>query len=221
MLEHAEIRFDPTGTLTLLMGTHDHGQGHGTTFKQVLFDKLGIDSDLVKFKYGDTDQVMTGTGTFGSRSAACGGSAVVLAADKVIAHGKKIAAHLLEAAEADLAFEKGKFTVTGTDKSIGLIDVAKTSFMPGRLPRGMEYGLFETGTYNGGPPTYPNGCHVCEVEVDRRDRLGRDPALHRGRRGRPRDQSAAARRPGAWRHRASGRPMPDGRHQLRPRIRAS
>src|SRR6185312_7683789 len=156
MLEHAEIRFDPTGTLTLLMGTHDHGQGHGTTFKQVLFEKLGIDSDLVKFKYGDTDQVMTGTGTFGSRSAACGGSAVVLAANKVVEHGKKIAAHMLEAAEADLAFEKGKFTVTGTDKSVSLIDVAKTSFMPGRLPPGMEYGLFETGTYSGGPPTYPN-----------------------------------------------------------------
>jgi carbon-monoxide dehydrogenase large subunit len=166
LLEHAEVRFDPTGTLTLLMGTHDHGQGHATTFKQVLFDKLGIDSDLVKFKYGDTDLVVAGTGTFGSRSVACGGSALVLAADKVIAHGKKIAAHLLEAAEADLVFEKGKFDVAGTDKSISLIDVAKASFMPGRLPRGMEMGLFETGTYDGGVPTFPNGCHVCELEVD-------------------------------------------------------
>ncbi len=166
MLEHAEVRFDPTGTLTLLMGTHDHGQGHATTFKQILFDKLGLDSDLIKFKYGDTDLVMTGTGTFGSRSVACGGNAVVLAANKVVEHGKKIAAHMLEAAEADLAFAQGKFTVAGTDKSVSLIDVAKTSFMPGRLPPGMEYGLFETGTYNGGPPTYPNGCHVCEVEID-------------------------------------------------------
>ncbi len=166
LLEHAEMRFDPTGTLTLLMGTHDHGQGHATTFKQVLFDKLGIDSDLVKFKYGDTDLVMAGTGTFGSRSVACGGTAVVIAAEKVIERGKKIAAHLLEAAEADLAFAQGKFTVAGTDKSISLIDVAKTSFMPGRLPRGMEAGLFETGTYDGGVPTFPNGCHVCEVEID-------------------------------------------------------
>ena len=166
LLEHAEMRFDSTGTLTLLMGTHDHGQGHATTFKQILFDKLGIDSDLVKFKYGDTDQVVTGTGTFGSRSVACGGSALVLAANKVVEHGKKIAAHMLEAAEADLTFDHGKFTVTGTDKSVSLIDVAKTSFMPGRLPPGMEYGMFETGTYNGGPPTYPNGCHVCEVEID-------------------------------------------------------
>ncbi len=166
MLEHAEVRFDPSGTLTLLMGTHDHGQGHGTTFKQVLCDKLGLDPDKIRYRAGDTDEVTTGTGTFGSRSAACGGSAVVLAADKVIAHGKKIAAHLLEAAEADLAFEGGKFIVAGTDKSISLIDAAKASFLPGKLPRGTEMGLFETGTYDGGAPTYPNGCHICEVEID-------------------------------------------------------
>ncbi len=166
LLEHAEMRFDPTGTLTLAMGTHDHGQGHATTFKQMVFDKLGIDSDLIKFRYGDTDSVLTGTGTFGSRSVACGGNAVVIAADKVVARGKKIAAHLLEAAEADLVLEKGKFQVAGTDKAIGLIDVAKASFLPGRLPRGMEAGMFETGTYDGGLPTFPNGCHVCEVEID-------------------------------------------------------
>ncbi len=166
LLEHAEVRFDPTGTLTLLMGTHDHGQGHATTFKQILFDKLGIDSDVMKFKYGDTDQVLTGTGTFGSRSVACGGAAVVIAAAKVVDRGKKIAAHLLEAAEADLAFAQGKFTVAGTDKSITLIDVAKTSFLPGRLPRGLEAGLYETGTSDGGAPTFPNGCHVCELEID-------------------------------------------------------
>jgi aerobic carbon-monoxide dehydrogenase large subunit len=166
LLEHAEVRFDATGTLTLLMGTHDHGQGHATTFKQILFDKLGIDSDLMKFKYGDTDLVMAGTGTFGSRSVACGGAAVVLAADKVVARGKKIAAHLLEAAEADLAFGQGKFTVAGTDRSIALIEVAKASFTPARLPRGMEAGLFETGTSDGGAPTFPNGCHVCELEID-------------------------------------------------------
>jgi aerobic carbon-monoxide dehydrogenase large subunit len=166
LLEHAEIRFDPTGTLTLLMGTHDHGQGHATTFKQMLFERLGIDSDLMKFKYGDTDTVVTGTGTFGSRSVACGGAALVLAADKVVERGKKIASHLLEAAAADLSFEHGRFTVAGTDKSISLIDVAKTSFMPARLPRGMEAGLYETGTSDGGVPTFPNGCHVCELEID-------------------------------------------------------
>jgi aerobic carbon-monoxide dehydrogenase large subunit len=166
MLEHAEIRFDATGTLTLLMGTHDHGQGHGTTFKQVLNERLGVEPDKVRFRYGDTDEVLTGTGTFGSRSAACGGAALVIAADKVIARGKKIAAHLLEAAEADLTFSNGKFTVAGTDRAIGLIEVAKASFLPGRLPPGMERGLFENGTYDGGVPTYPNGCHICEVEID-------------------------------------------------------
>ena len=166
MLEHAELRFDPTGTVTLLMGTHDHGQGHGTTFKQILNEKLGIEPDKVRFRNGDTDEVLTGTGTFGSRSAACGGSALVIAADKVIARGKKLAAHLLEAAEADLVFEGGKFAVAGTDRSIALLDVAKASFQPGRLPRGSEQGLFETGTYDGGMPTYPNGCHICEVEID-------------------------------------------------------
>jgi len=166
MLEHAEIRFDFTGTLTLMMGTHDHGQGHGTTFKQILSDRLGIDADKVRYRNGDTDEVLTGTGTFGSRSTACGGSALVIAADKVIARGKKLASHFLEAAEADIVFEGGKFAVAGTDKAITLIDVAKASYMPGRLPRGSEMGLFETGTYDGGAPTYPNGCHICEVEID-------------------------------------------------------
>jgi len=166
MLEHAEIRFDFTGTLTLMMGTHDHGQGHGTTFKQILSDRLGIDADKVRYRNGDTDEVLTGTGTFGSRSTACGGSALVIAADKVIARGKKLASHFLEAAEADIVFECGKFAVAGTDKAITLIDVAKASYMPGRLPRGSEMGLFETGTYDGGAPTYPNGCHICEVEID-------------------------------------------------------
>jgi carbon-monoxide dehydrogenase large subunit len=166
MLEHAEVRFDFSGTLTLLMGTHDHGQGHGTTFKQILCDKLGIEPDKVRFRNGDTDEVMTGTGTFGSRSTACGGSALTIAADKVIARGKKLASHLLEAADADIVFEGGKYAVAGTDKSISLIDVAKASFMPGRLPRGSEMGLYETGTYDGGAPTYPNGCHICEVEID-------------------------------------------------------
>jgi carbon-monoxide dehydrogenase large subunit len=166
MLEHAEVRFDFSGTLTLLMGTHDHGQGHGTTFKQILCDKLGIEPDKVRYRNGDTDEVMTGTGTFGSRSVACGGSALTIAADKVIARGKKLASHLLEAADADIVFEAGKYSVAGTDKAITLIDVAKASFMPGRLPRGSEMGLYETGTYDGGAPTYPNGCHICEVEID-------------------------------------------------------
>jgi aerobic carbon-monoxide dehydrogenase large subunit len=166
MIEHAQLRFDPGGTLTLLMGTHDHGQGHATTFKQVLSDKLGLDPDVIRFKNGDTDQITIGTGTFGSRSAVCGGSAVVLAVDKIIAKGKRIAAHLLETAENDLVFADGKFTVAGTDRAIALQDVARNAYAAGKLPRSIEPGLDESGTYDGGPPTFPNGCHVCEVEID-------------------------------------------------------
>jgi len=166
MLEHAEIRFDPAGTATLLMGTHDHGQGHATTFKQILADKLGLEHERVRFRYGDTDIVSIGTGTFGSRSAVCGGNALVIAADKIVAKAKQIAAHLLETGEHDLAFADGKFTVVGTDRSVALTEVAKAAYAAGRLPRGMEPGLDEQGTYDGGANTYPNGCHVCEVEID-------------------------------------------------------
>ena len=166
MIETAEIRFDASGTLTLFMGTHDHGQGHGTTFKQMLSAMLGMDTDRMRYVYGDTDLVQSGTGTFGSRSAACGGTAVKMAADKVIEHGKKIAAHLLEAAETDIAFEDGAFTVAGTDRSIAIADVAKAAFQPGRLGRDIEPGFYETATYNGGVYTFPNGCHICEVEID-------------------------------------------------------
>ena len=166
MVESAQIRFDNTGTLTLLMGTHDHGQGHGTTFKQILSGMLGLDTDVMRFSYGDTDELQIGTGTFGSRSAACGGTAVKMAADKIVEKGRRIAAHMLEAAEADIAFENGAFTVSGTDKSVGLQDVARTAFKPALLPGDIEPGLYETGTYNGGTPTFPNGCHIAEIEID-------------------------------------------------------
>ena len=167
LIEHAELRFDPTGTLTLGMGTHDHGQGHGTSFRQIIADKLGIGPEQVRFKYGDTDQVAIGTGTFGSRSMVAGGTALLLAADKIIAKGKTLAAHLMEADEHDVAFAAGRFTVVGTDKSIGLTEIAQESFAPKKLPAGMEPGLFESGTFDGGARSFPNGCHVCEVEIDR------------------------------------------------------
>jgi carbon-monoxide dehydrogenase large subunit len=166
LIEHAEIRFDPTGTVTVSVGTHDHGQGHQTTFRQIIAAKLGIDPGRIRFNYGDTDEVMIGTGTFGSRSTACGGTAMLMAADKVIAKGKRLAAHIMEAADADIAFESGKFVVAGTDKAVDLAEVARTAFVPARLPKGMEPGLFETGTFDGGERTFPNGCHIAEVEID-------------------------------------------------------
>jgi carbon-monoxide dehydrogenase large subunit len=168
--EFAEIRFHPSGNATLLMGSKNQGQGHETTFKQVLNEKLGLDPAVVQYIDGDTDRVAFGIGTNGSRSTVIGGSALWMAADKVIAKGKRIAAHLLEAAEADVEFaispEGGNFAVAGTDKRIGITDVAKASFQAGRLPPGLEGGLYETGTFSPDDNTYPNGCHVCEVEID-------------------------------------------------------
>jgi aerobic carbon-monoxide dehydrogenase large subunit len=166
LIEHAELRFDPTGTITVLVGTHDHGQGHQTTFRQIMADKLGLDAQRIAFKYGDTDQIMIGTGTFGSRSTACAGTAMLIAADKIIAKGTKIAAHLLEAGEHDIEFKEGRFAVAGTDKAVDLVSVARNAFVPAKLPKGIEPGLYETGTWDGGERTYPNGCHISEVEID-------------------------------------------------------
>jgi aerobic carbon-monoxide dehydrogenase large subunit len=166
LIEHAELRFDPTGTITVLVGTHDHGQGHQTTFRQIIASKLGVDPSRIAFKFGDTDQIMIGTGTFGSRSTACAGTAMLMAADKIIAKGTKIAAHMLEAGEHDIVFKDGKFAVTGTDKAVALANVARDAFVPAKLPKGLEPGLYETGTFDGGQRTYPNGCHISEVEID-------------------------------------------------------
>jgi carbon-monoxide dehydrogenase large subunit len=164
--EFAEIRFDASGSATLLMGTKSQGQGHETTFKQVLHERLGLAPDAVRYVDGDTDRVAYGTGTMGSRSTVVGGAALWLAADKVIAKGKRIAAHLLEAAQADLVFADGRFRVTGTDRAVTMTEVARAAFQPAGLPAGLEPGLYETGTFVPGQDTWPNGCHVCEVEVD-------------------------------------------------------
>jgi aerobic carbon-monoxide dehydrogenase large subunit len=168
--EFAEIRFHPSGNATLLMGSKNQGQGHETTFKQVLNERLGLDPAVVQYIDGDTDRVAFGIGTNGSRSTVIGGSALWMAADKIIAKGKRIAAHLLEAADADIEFavhdSGGNFAVAGTDRRISITDVAKASFQAGRLPRELEGGLYETGTFSPEDNTYPNGCHVCEVEID-------------------------------------------------------
>jgi carbon-monoxide dehydrogenase large subunit len=142
------------------------GQAHETTFKQILHDRLGLDPGAIRYLQGDTDRVAFGVGSFGSRSAAIAGTALVVAADKLVAKGRRIAAHLLEAAESDIEFAAGRFSVAGTDRSLDLRAVAKAAFAPDRLPRGVEPGFFESGTFSPAAITYPNGCHVCEVEVD-------------------------------------------------------
>jgi len=164
--EFAEIRFAPSGTATLFMGTKNQGQGHETTFKQILHERLGIDPADVRYIDGDTDRVGFGMGSMGSRSTVIGGTAVCVAADKVIAKGRKIAARLLEAAEADIGFADGRFSVVGTDRALALKEVARAAFQPGQLPPGLEPGLYETGTFSPKQATWPNGTHVCEVEVD-------------------------------------------------------
>jgi len=165
--EYAEIRFNPSGTAALLMGTKNQGQGHETMFKQILHERLGIDPKDVQYIDGDTDRVAFGMGTNGSRSTVLGGSALFVAAGKVIEKGKRIAGHLLEAGEQDIEFKEGTFTVKGTDKSVPLKQVAMAAFNPTKWPKGgFEGGLYENATYLGQKDTFPNGCHICEVEVD-------------------------------------------------------
>ncbi|MGH7355774.1 MAG: xanthine dehydrogenase family protein molybdopterin-binding subunit [Candidatus Rokuibacteriota bacterium] len=164
--EFAEIRFTPSGTAFVFMGTKNQGQGHETIFRQILNERLGLDPKDVRYIDGDTDRVAFGMGSMGSRSTVIGGTALWMAADKVIAKGRKIAARLLEAAEEDIKFADGRFAVAGTDKGVALTEVARAAFQPAKLPPGLEPGLYETGTFSPKQDTYPNGCHVCEVEVD-------------------------------------------------------
>ncbi len=164
--EYAEIRFQPSGSAMLLLGTKSHGQGHETSFKQILHEKLGMDPREVHFIDGDTDRVAFGMGSNGSRSMVAGGTALVLAADKVIAKGRKIAAHMMEAAEQDIVFADNEFSVAGTDRRVSLKQIAIAAFQPPKLPKGVDPGLIESATYAPERATYPNGAHVCEVEVD-------------------------------------------------------
>ena len=165
-LEYAEIRFHPGGSATLAMGSKNQGQGHETSFRQIVNDRLGLDPKDVAYVDGDTEKVAFGVGTMGSRTMAIAGTALVIASDKIIAKGKRIAAHLMEAAEPDVEFDAGKFKVTGTDRSVTLKEVAKAAYDPDKLPKGLEPGLVESGTFSPENHTFPNGCHVCEVEID-------------------------------------------------------
>jgi carbon-monoxide dehydrogenase large subunit len=164
--EFAEIRFNPGGSVLLLVGTKHQGQGHETMYKQILHERLGIDPADVQFIDGDTDRVAFGMGTNGSRSTVVGGTAIWNAAGRIIEKGRKIAGHLLEASAEDIEFADGSFTVGGTDRKITLKEVAKAAFVAPRLPKGFEGGLYETATFVPSDDTWPNGTHVCEVEID-------------------------------------------------------
>jgi carbon-monoxide dehydrogenase large subunit len=164
--EGAEIRFDKSGAVTLLAGSVTQGQGHETIFKQIMCDRLGLDPEEVHYIQGDTDQVFVGEGTGGSRSATIGGAAVDMAAERITAKGKQIAAHLLKVDAGDVNFADGVFSSPKTNRTLTIKEVAKEAMEPAKLPKGMDVGLIETATYVAPVQNFPNGCHICELEID-------------------------------------------------------
>jgi aerobic carbon-monoxide dehydrogenase large subunit len=167
--ERMEIRFDPGGMVTIIAGTHSHGQGHATAFAQLVAQWLGVPFEAINYIQGDTEKVAFGRGTFAARSSLVGGNGLRVAADAVIARGKEMAGALMEAAPSDIEFDAGTFTVVGTDKSMSIGEVARAFFAPAGPVMKLGLGLDGVGTWSGvpgGAPNYPNGCQVCEVEVD-------------------------------------------------------
>jgi len=167
LYEAATVRVHPTGSVTVFTGSHSHGQGHETTFAQLVAEQLGVPLASVEVVHGDTDRIPFGMGTYGSRSAAVGGSAIVKAMDKIVEKGKKVAAHLLEASVADVEFEGGKFRVAGTDREKTFGEVAFAAYVPHNYPiETVEPGLEDSAFYDPKNFTFPAGCHAVEVEVD-------------------------------------------------------
>ncbi len=168
LFEAGEVRVHPTGKVSVFTGSHSHGQGHETTFAQVVAERLGIPMEDVDIVHGDTSKVLFGMGTYGSRSLSVGGTAIVKAVDKVIAKGKKIAAHLMEASDTDIEFRDGVFRVAGTDKQVPFASVALTAYVPHNYPLDkLEPGLNENAFYDPTNFTFPAGTHICEVEIDK------------------------------------------------------
>ena len=171
--ESAEVRFNATGNVSVFTGAHSHGQGHATTFAQIVSDKLGVPIENIDLIHGDTDKGPFGMGTYGSRSLAVGGTAIVKACDKIIDKGKKVAAHMLEAKPEDVEFKEGEFVVQGSNKKKTIGEIAFACYLPGQygeikspLPEGVEPGLKETAFYDPVNFSFPAGSHICEVEVD-------------------------------------------------------
>ena len=167
LYESAVVRVHPTGSVTVFTGTHSHGQSHETTFAQLISEQLGVGFEAVDVVHGDTSKIQFGMGTYGSRSLAVGGEAILRAANKIVDKGKKIAAHILEASEADIEFADGSYTVRGTDKAMAFGEVALAAYVPHNFPHEtLEPGLEESAFYDPLNFTFPGGCHVCEVDVD-------------------------------------------------------
>jgi carbon-monoxide dehydrogenase large subunit len=167
LYESATVRVHPSGAITVLIGTHNHGQGHETTFAQIVSERLGVPFENIDIVCGDTDKVQFGMGTYGSRSLVVGGSALNKASDKVIMKGRKIAAHQFEASLEDVIFENGEFSVAGTDKKKSFVEIAGSAYVPFDFPlETLEPGLEEQAYYDPVNFTYPGGAHFCEVEID-------------------------------------------------------
>ena len=167
LYESANVRVHPSGAITVLIGTHNHGQGHETTFAQIVSERLGVPFENIDIVFGDTDKVQFGMGTYGSRSLVVGGSALNKASDKIILKGRKIAAHQFEAALDDIVFENGEFSVSGTDRKKTFSEIAGAAYVPFDFPlEELEPGLEEQAYYDPVNFTYPGGAHICEVEID-------------------------------------------------------
>jgi carbon-monoxide dehydrogenase large subunit len=164
--EAADVRFDANGDLTILLGTHNHGQGHETAFRQIAVSLLGVHPERARVASGDTDLIAHGRGTFGSRSVMVGGAAVARASEKIVARARRIAAGILEAGENDIEFDAGSFRVAGTDRAIRIEEVARRSHIPASVPEEAEYGLSASVIVTPNEASFPNGCHICEVEID-------------------------------------------------------
>ncbi|HXQ54178.1 MAG TPA: xanthine dehydrogenase family protein molybdopterin-binding subunit [Stellaceae bacterium] len=164
--DRMEIRFDPTGICTVHAGTLSHGQGHETVYAQMVSEWLGVPFDKIRLAQADTDEIAIGRGTYGSRSMMVGGNALRAAADEIIEKGKRFAAHFMEANAADITFSEGKFAIAGTDKAMPLLQIAAMSFIPVGIPRELGVGLQGAGAFSADIPSFPNGCHICEVEID-------------------------------------------------------
>ncbi len=164
--EGAEVRFDRAGSVTLFSGSNSQGQGHETVFKQLVCDRLGLDPNTAHYIQGDTDQVFYGEGTGGSRSSTMAGSAFHLASEKIVVKARAIAAHVLKVEPGDLKFEDGVFSTSKTNRTLSVKEIAAASHDPANVPRGMEPGLFATAVYTAPVNNYPNGCHICELEID-------------------------------------------------------
>jgi carbon-monoxide dehydrogenase large subunit len=166
MDEFAEIRFDPTGSAILYVGSQTNGQGHETAYAQVVANRLGIERDAIRVVQGDTDQVAFGRGTGGSRALAVGGNAVHLAADKVLERTRRIAAFAMKTDPERIDFAEGLFRKRGTNETMPLIDAVKLAFNPRALPEGLEAGMSLSAHFTPDNPTFPNGCHICHLEID-------------------------------------------------------